>query len=439
MLGLSLSLLLCGALSHTLSLTRASSSSSSPCAEELAQICGTRAPASYQEVFDARVCLWANRDLLSDACLFHVVRGSPSVVEPCFEAIQRHCKDVRPGDNRVHRCLQEQAKKDEEALPQECVAALVRDLEEDTLLGEYINTSTDNAGSGETSTAATTKEKESEFSLIARWFASAGERESVADDDLALPPLRTPVLPSSAADGSLESDGPAHYAVRCGQKIVSNLMEVMLFRDVLFSFFSPSSASSSVPAVASDSSSQLFSFSHSVDSARTFFAEEVALIEHWMSSVSQSLPASASASASASSTALFANHHDDDTQFSHSKEDAVVPDADAELASLAESENHLRIELISPARQRDDDNYTDDDSAVTGDDVYNYSSSGDDDYNDAYAESEYAEFVLVAEQQLKSTVTDDKYSNNNKNNNDNNNVDKKSMIESPSLRGSRPL
>jgi hypothetical protein len=87
-------------------------SNEAPCGAELKDICGVPLPIAYHEIFDARKCLWANRDSLSDRCSQYLLYQSRSIIEPCYDAILLYCNNVRPGENRIHQCLLQNAKSD---------------------------------------------------------------------------------------------------------------------------------------------------------------------------------------------------------------------------------------------------------------------------------------------------------------------------------------
>lgn len=76
-----------------------------PCASDLSDICGMELPSSYEGVYNARICLRANHDFISNDCRSYVEVKSPSIVEPCFEQIVKFCRGVQPGSNRLHTCL----------------------------------------------------------------------------------------------------------------------------------------------------------------------------------------------------------------------------------------------------------------------------------------------------------------------------------------------
>jgi len=77
-----------------------------PCEQDLANICGMTLPESYQAVYDARMCLWGSKDLLSEHCVNYLLNESPSLLEPCYVEIGKYCKNVVPGSNRVSECIQ---------------------------------------------------------------------------------------------------------------------------------------------------------------------------------------------------------------------------------------------------------------------------------------------------------------------------------------------
>jgi hypothetical protein len=89
---------------------------------DVAKICGTSFPDTYQSTYDTRLCLRENIQETSKECQEYLTIVSPSIIEPCFNEIEAHCLDVYPGGNRVHSCLTKFA----EQLSVECSAALFR-------------------------------------------------------------------------------------------------------------------------------------------------------------------------------------------------------------------------------------------------------------------------------------------------------------------------
>lgn len=98
---------------------------SGPCQSDLMEICGLTYPTTYQGIFDARMCLWGKHERISPECLRYLTEESPSIIEPCFDSISSSCKDVTPGDNRIHNCLQNQAK---DSMSPQCKTAMDRDI-----------------------------------------------------------------------------------------------------------------------------------------------------------------------------------------------------------------------------------------------------------------------------------------------------------------------
>lgn len=97
-----------------------------PCHLDLIEVCNLPYPTTYQGIFDARMCLWGNRDKITKECLQYLLHDSPSVIEPCYEPIAQFCGDVVPGDNRVHNCLRDKAA---DILSDQCSEIVARDLE----------------------------------------------------------------------------------------------------------------------------------------------------------------------------------------------------------------------------------------------------------------------------------------------------------------------
>ncbi len=96
-------------------------SEGNPCTEDISNICGMAFPESYQSVYDARMCLRSSLET-SLSCRDYLENVSPSIIEPCYNEITRNCKNVNPGNNRMHECLSKYS----ESLTKECSAALSR-------------------------------------------------------------------------------------------------------------------------------------------------------------------------------------------------------------------------------------------------------------------------------------------------------------------------
>lgn len=80
-----------------------------PCGRDVANLCEPRAPSyddfsDFATVYEKRLCLARQRARVSPACAQHLA-DAPTVVEYCYNDIERSCADVKPGDNRVHACL----------------------------------------------------------------------------------------------------------------------------------------------------------------------------------------------------------------------------------------------------------------------------------------------------------------------------------------------
>ncbi len=90
-----------------------------PCTQDISNICGMPFPETYQSIFDARLCLRGSVSEVSKDCLDYVNIESPSIIEPCFSEINMFCRNVAPGENRIHICLSKYPEK----LTKECSAA----------------------------------------------------------------------------------------------------------------------------------------------------------------------------------------------------------------------------------------------------------------------------------------------------------------------------
>lgn len=79
------------------------------CEKELSDLCKIEYSVDFEQSFQARMCLRAYRDLLSDECSAFIIKDSPSIVEPCYQEINTFCQGVQPGENRIYSCLMRQA------------------------------------------------------------------------------------------------------------------------------------------------------------------------------------------------------------------------------------------------------------------------------------------------------------------------------------------
>merc|ERR1719405_444858 len=59
---------------------------------------------AYASIFEKRLCLGDHFDQLSEQCAAHLA-SAPTVVEYCRAEILETCRNVQPGENRVHECL----------------------------------------------------------------------------------------------------------------------------------------------------------------------------------------------------------------------------------------------------------------------------------------------------------------------------------------------
>ena len=246
------------------------STDSSPCEGELDQICGIRqGPNSYQEVYDARMCLWANRDLLSGICRTYILEVSPSIIEPCYDQILLYCKDTQPGENRVHNCLlskdKESNDKDSSILPKECHAALEYDLKMNEIAS---NDAADAAAASVADSSSSSLYAAAAEVLFSSSSSNAEESLSHSDD----------------GNNRAAALSVAATSQRLNQRMITDLMEVMLFRNVLTAIPASGEAAPVSPSV-----------SAYLESLITSLVKELTLLEHWMSSI---LPISASSSPS---------------------------------------------------------------------------------------------------------------------------------------------
>lgn len=76
-----------------------------PCGEDVDGYCSkTDDDDAYASIFEKRLCLGDHFDQLSEQCAAHLA-SAPTVVEYCRAEILETCRDVQPGENRVHECL----------------------------------------------------------------------------------------------------------------------------------------------------------------------------------------------------------------------------------------------------------------------------------------------------------------------------------------------
>jgi len=76
-----------------------------PCGEDVDSYCSkTDDDDAYASIFEKRLCLGDHFDQLSEQCAAHLA-SAPTVVEYCRAEILETCRDVQPGENRVHECL----------------------------------------------------------------------------------------------------------------------------------------------------------------------------------------------------------------------------------------------------------------------------------------------------------------------------------------------
>jgi len=76
-----------------------------PCGEDVDSYCSkTDDDDAYASIFEKRLCLGDHFDSLSEQCAAHLA-SAPTVVEYCRAEILETCRNVQPGENRVHECL----------------------------------------------------------------------------------------------------------------------------------------------------------------------------------------------------------------------------------------------------------------------------------------------------------------------------------------------
>jgi len=95
------------------------------CAKDLEELCGVNSfPDTVQSLYDSRMCLRKNRDVISKECLDYLEFDKPSIVDSCFTEMKTYCANVAPGGFRVHSCLSAVATND---LSPNCQKALAYD------------------------------------------------------------------------------------------------------------------------------------------------------------------------------------------------------------------------------------------------------------------------------------------------------------------------
>lgn len=94
---------------------------SKPCADDAARLCKGMQPGGGR----IANCLREHRDELSPACKERMAAAKKRMQEAkddCHEDMQKHCKDVQPGQGRIAQCL----KQHEAELSADCKAHLAK-------------------------------------------------------------------------------------------------------------------------------------------------------------------------------------------------------------------------------------------------------------------------------------------------------------------------
>lgn len=367
-----------------------SSSSSSPCEGELDSICGIHTgPNSYQEVYDARMCLWANRDQLSNICRTYIMEISPSIIEPCYDQIILYCKGVQPGENRIHNCLltkdQESKEKDSSILPKECHIALEYDLKMNDMVHSQSIQDATNAANAAASDAVASSSSSS-------WASTASSLFAAATDALFSVSSASAGVSSASAPASQASTITIPLAVepqRLNQRLISDLMEVMLFRNILTSL-PPADASAAIAAdekpplendpdasssssemdpsdavaTAADTEASTAALSQStsyIESLITHLLKELTLLEGWMSHIlplSDSIMISSSPSLRGGDGVVFGDddlqRDDDDYDMDDDDDDATYDEDDS---SAVDGDDAVLLESVKDVQKAlvDDD------------------------------------------------------------------------------------
>lgn len=97
----------------------------SSCGSELSDLCSYHISNTFtlEELYEARICLWTNREDLSETCSHYLTQAAPSIIEPCLNDIQSFCSGVKPGYGQVHMCLASRP----EDVSVRCASALFKD------------------------------------------------------------------------------------------------------------------------------------------------------------------------------------------------------------------------------------------------------------------------------------------------------------------------
>lgn len=77
-----------------------------PCQFDLEEICGIQTiPKSQSEIYNARLCLGSNLNVISNVCYDYVHYETPSFVEACSMDIQKRCNHAGASVADVQSCL----------------------------------------------------------------------------------------------------------------------------------------------------------------------------------------------------------------------------------------------------------------------------------------------------------------------------------------------
>ena len=75
-----------------------------PCGQDVDAFCEGDVDDAYASIFEKRLCLGDHADEVSEGCAMHLA-SAPTVVEYCRGEILETCRNLQPGENRIHECL----------------------------------------------------------------------------------------------------------------------------------------------------------------------------------------------------------------------------------------------------------------------------------------------------------------------------------------------
>lgn len=75
-----------------------------PCGQDVDAFCEGDVDDAYASIFEKRLCLGDHAQEVSEGCAMHLA-SAPTVVEYCRGEILETCRNLQPGENRIHECL----------------------------------------------------------------------------------------------------------------------------------------------------------------------------------------------------------------------------------------------------------------------------------------------------------------------------------------------